>query len=102
MTTPVQDDIDLSEWLTLKACADRLPRRNGQRMSLAALYRWILSGKLPAVRIGRIYYVHPQDLADLAKPVEKRKRQAPLIGTSRAQRAMDRETDELLRKHGLK
>jgi len=57
--------------LALRELPQHLPRRRGKRVNLATLYRWIGRGvcrgsdrvRLPAVRIGGIYYVDPADLA---------------------------------------
>ncbi len=93
---------DVSGLLSLRACAERLPRRpDGEKICLATLYRWVRTGKLPAVKIGKSYYVHPEDLADMARPVEVRQRVAPDVPSTRAQRAWEKEREEILRRHGL-
>ena len=65
MPEPSPDDL-----LTLAEARDLVPSpRPGCRTHLATLYRWVLSGRLPAVRRGRWYFVRRADLLKIATPV---------------------------------
>ena len=94
--------IDLAAYLPLKDCPKHLPRRaGGNRVSLATMYRWVLSGKLPAVRIGRAYFVHPDDLAAMARPCEPRAGMPSRTDRERRLNARERHTQEVLKRHGV-
>lgn len=94
-------DFNPADYIPLAEAARRLPSRiPGKRIASATVWRWVMQGKLPAIRIGRNYFVRPQDLEDyLVKPFEPAK---PLPRcTSRQQRANDRWTEETLKRAGL-
>jgi len=70
--------IDLSNLIPLSQVPKLLPcSRPGCKVSLANVYRWVVSGALPAVKIGGRYFVHPDDLASMAQPVERPKAHEP-------------------------
>jgi excisionase family DNA binding protein len=65
---PAADEVCLAD------AAKLLPsHRPGRHVHLSTLYRWIESGRLPAVRRGRWFFVRRRDLAALSKPVGKAK-----------------------------
>ena len=64
--------------LALRELPSILPRRRGRRISLATVYRWVGRGvrrgpervRLRAQRIGGIYFIDPDDLAQFLASTE--------------------------------
>lgn len=64
--------MNTNDLLSLTEAAKLLPScRAGKRVHVATLYRWVLSGRLPAVKRGRYYFVRRADLDAMARPVER-------------------------------
>lgn len=89
MTTNTHDEflaeLQAGEWLPLpEVCKLILSPKTGKRLSLCTAMRWCLTGKLPAIRQGRFWYVHKRDIAALFTPHVPRE-----LGPSR--REMDRQ-----------
>lgn len=78
------------------------PREAAARLgcSTATVYRWILSGKLPAVtRGGTRYLVRPADVLALLTPVRPARVVRP--ARKRGQKLRERRAREVLRAAGL-
>ncbi len=60
----------LAHLLAIRELPAILPKRQGRRIALATVYRWVQRGvrrgpsrvKLPAVRVGGLLFVDPEDL----------------------------------------
>lgn len=64
----------IHDYISLSEAARRLPSpRAGKRTHISTLWRWVLSGKLPAVRRGRWYFVRVCDLEAMSQPVKIRR-----------------------------
>lgn len=62
------------DYVSLSQAAKLLPSpRAGKRTHISTLWRWVLSGKLPAVKRGRYYFVRVCDLEQMSRPVEVRR-----------------------------
>jgi hypothetical protein len=88
----------LSDLISLKEAARLIPSgRAGKRLHYATLYRWVLTGRVPAVKIGGRYFLRRVDLEALSRPVE--------VGTEkpdgRKTRAARRWVDEYLDRVGV-
>jgi excisionase family DNA binding protein len=58
-----------ADLLPLSEVARRIPsRHSGRHMNAATIYRWVKSGKLPAVKIGRTLFVRESELVKLIEP----------------------------------
>lgn len=83
------------ELICLRDAAKRLPSHHaGKRVHMATLYRWIASGRLPAVRRGRWWFVRPEDLDALAVPYRH-------VTLPRAGRPSPAWVQDYLRKHRI-
>lgn len=92
----------MTDLIPLKDACKLLPSgRAGKRVHLATLYRWVLSGKLPAVRRGRNYFVRREDLDALHKPVEVVMREMRRRRVPQPSAATRAETERILREYGL-
>jgi excisionase family DNA binding protein len=102
--TPITDtDVslaDLARLIPLRLVPQRLPPSpTGRPVCMRTLYRWLHAGRLPVVRIGRAYYVRPEDLERLAVPVATGAR--PRVTASAARRRQDEITRRVLERVGL-
>ena len=89
---------DLRDLIPINEARRLLPSSQpGKRLALPTLYRWVHSGKLPAVRILGHYYVRRADLLALVEPVQPRR--PAERETAPAARA--KWVEEGLRRHGL-
>ncbi len=90
----------LDDYLPLKEACNKLrSHRTGKRVHLATARRWIRTGKLPAVRRGRWFFVRLADLAAMMQPAEVQK---PLpVSTPRQRKAQDAWAEKILREEGV-
>jgi hypothetical protein len=102
MASQLPDPNGHDPWVPLAEAARRTPsNKPGKHMDRETLVRWILSGKLPAMRRGRYYFVRMSDLAALMQPVEPRPKE-PGIRTERQMARGHAWALEVLRKRGYK
>ena len=70
--SPVQT-CEVDDLIPIKEACKLIPSHvPGKRLSLGTAYRWILSGRLPAIRRGSYYFVHRADVLRIAagEPVQ--------------------------------
>ncbi len=63
MTQPEKSTLPAITWLTVEEVADYF---NVARMTV---YRWVRSGKLPAIQVGRAYRIDEDEVKRLLRPV---------------------------------
>jgi hypothetical protein len=73
----------------------------GQRINPSTLWRWILKGRLRAWRCAGVAFVSRGELLGLFRPVEPGQRFQTGREVRTATVKMRRETEEILRRHGL-
>jgi hypothetical protein len=84
-----------------EACRMIVSPRPGKKTHLSTIYRWILDGRLPAVRRGRWWFVRVSDIMRLNVEFTARPRASLPIATTRQERAAQKWTDETLARFGL-
>lgn len=78
----------------------QIARRLGTHRT--TVMRWILKGRLPAVKIGGRYRVKEEDLAWVIRPVEpKQKRETPVPTLAEQRREDERRTREIAKEAGF-
>jgi hypothetical protein len=95
----------LAGLIALRDVPRLLPMRAGKRICIKTLYRWVFSGRLPAVKIGNSYYITPQALAELARPVELPAPRPRQLSSRQQEAALARQrewTQQVLKKAGLR
>jgi excisionase family DNA binding protein len=87
-------DPEKDELITTRQAANLL------QTHVSTIYRWILSGKLPAWRRGGRHVVKKADLLAMLVPVIPEKDRPKELPTAKEQRAADKWTQEMLRRAG--
>jgi hypothetical protein len=64
---PVESDLDTL--ITVKEAAKLCPSPYAKHVNVATVYRWIMTGKLKAVRRNRTFFVTLRDLNAMLVPV---------------------------------